>query len=340
MTISSLYWHEFGTVLSRVAKAAVKGNGVTSQLPKDIDALADSKSARQTLGRILQNSPAAAYSAGKMRNLIFSGDYQQLISDTDLHRENYPMYADVSFTADQFAMFSDFIDYAGLMPDLIDALVASEPGNTSLLQDVPSSKRPELAVGKPVFEAQPKMHVVHRVDDGISMVQKQNIVPMKRNIFDVETWLYELLNDQQDTQKMTGRLHAHASVIAGDGMVNTLEKQIKTIIALGKIKDMVSDYVRSYEQILKGETAYSETVVYQVRKSVKQNGNRAGKFIQNFWFANSTKVTNINFMDTQVHYGQEYIYEIFAYTLVIGTRYDIGNKSLDMSPLIKSTDKL
>ena len=65
------------------------------------------------------------------------------------------MYADISFTADHFAMFSDFIDYAGLMPDLIDALIASEPGNTPLLQDVPRRKRPELAVGKPIFEAQP-----------------------------------------------------------------------------------------------------------------------------------------------------------------------------------------
>ena len=337
MTISSLYWHEFGSVLASVAKAAARGN---NKIPQSLDSLANSNSTRQVLGQILQKSPAAAYAAGKMKNIVFSGDYQSIIADTELHRENYPMYADISFTADHFAMFSDFIDYAGLMPDLIDALIASEPGNELLLQDVPSKKRPNLAVAKPIFEAQPKMHVKHRIDDGISMVQKQNITPMKRNVLDVETWLYELLNDQQDTQKMTGRLHAHASIIAGDGMVNTLEKQIKTIIALGKIKELVSDYVRSYEQILKGETAYSETVVYQVRKSVKRKGERHGRFIQNFWFSNSTDVTNINFMDTQVHYGQEYVYEVFAYTLIIGTRYDISNKSLDMSPLIKSTDKL
>jgi len=67
---------------------------------------------------------------------------------------------------------------------------------------------------------------------------------------------------------------------------------------------------------------------------------RRGKFVQNFWFSNSTDVTNVNFMDTQVHYGKEYVYEVFAHTLVIGTRYDIGNKSLDMSPLIKSSDRL
>ena len=340
MTISSLYWHEFGSILSRVANAAAKGNGATSKLPQNIDALADSESTRQVMARILQKNPAAAYAAGRMKNLVFSGDYQKLIADTDLHRENYPMYADISFTADHFAMFSDFIDYAGLMPDLIDALIASEPGNAPLLQAVPSRKRPELAVGKPIFEAQPKMHVKHRVDEGIKLVQKQNIRPMRRNVFDVETWLYKMLNDQQDTQKMTGRIHAHASVIAGDGMVNTLEKQLKTIIALGKIKNLVTDYVRSYEQILKGETAYSETLVYQVRKSVKKNGSRTSTFVQNFWFSNSTDITNINFMDTQVHYGQEYVYEVFAYTLVVGTRYDIGNKSLNLSPLIKSTDKL
>tara|TARA_B100000683_G_scaffold187877_1_gene181181 strand:- start:12035 stop:15178 length:3144 start_codon:yes stop_codon:yes gene_type:complete len=338
MTISSMYWHEFGSVLSRVAKAA--SDSQSRGIPKSLDDLADAASTRQVLGRILRSSPAAAYAADKMRNLVFSGDYGRLISDTDRNRENYPMYADINFTADQFAMFSDFIDFAGLMPDLIDSLIASETGNVPLLQDVPRKKRPKRSSIKSIFEGQPKMHVVHRSDGGISMNQKQDIAPMKRRVFDVETWLYKLLNDEQDTQKMTGRLHAHASVIAGDGMVNTLEKQIKTIIALGKIKDMVSDYVRSYEQILKGETAYAETVVYQVRKSVRDARDRNGRFVQNFWFANSTDITNINFMDTQVHYGKEYVYEIFAHTLVIGTRYDIGNRSLDMSPLIKSTDKL
>ena len=348
MTISSAYWHEFGAVLARVAKAANSVNNANAPAPASIRALAESAAARQVLGRILTSSPAAAYAGGRMKNLAFSGDYGSLISDPDLHRENYPMYADISFTADHFAQFSDHINSAGLMPDLIDSLIASEPaefgGGAGLTQDVSAKKKPVLSTLKWVNEAKPVPIVNHRIDGGVSLGQRQDIKFKRRTVFDVETWLYKILNDMQDTQKMTGRLHAHAATIAGEGMTNSLEKQIKTIIALGKIKDMVADYVRRYSQVMQGDTAYAETVVYQVKKSLSvpnPSGERKpGKFIQNFWFANSSDITNINFMDTQVRYGHRYIYEIFAHTLIIGTRYDLGNNSLDMSPSVKSPDVL
>jgi hypothetical protein len=340
MTISSAYWNEFGAILARVATAAQASNSAAGTSPADIDALADSQAARQTLGRILQASPAAAFAASKMSNLVFSGDYGPLIADRNGNRENYPMYAEVSFTADHFAQFSDHIESAGLMPDLIDSLIASDEGGDRLTQDIPKNKKPVVSTRKPVFEAKPAMTIKQRQDGGVTLGQQQVIRPLNRKVFDVETWLYKIMNNLQDTQKMTGRLHAHASVIAGDGMTNSLEKQIKTIIALGKIKDMVSDYVRKYSQVLNGDKAYAETVVYEVKKSRIDGTNRRGKFIQNFWFANASDITNINFIDTQVQYGNEYVYEIYAHTLVIGTKYDIGNKSLDMSPLVKSSDIL
>jgi hypothetical protein len=255
------------------------------------------------------------------------------------------MYADISFTADHFAQFSDHINDAGLMPDLIDSLIASERGNSNLIQDIHRDKKPQRATRQTLFEASPRMKIQTRMDGGITIGQIQSIQPKQRSILDVEAWLHKVLNNKQDTQKMTGRLHAHANGLSGDGMTNSLEKQIKTIIALGKIKDMVADYVRRYSQVLNGTPAYAETVVYQVTKRLKSQtadaGERnSGKFIQNFWFSNSTDITNINFMDTQVRYGKKYIYEIWAHTLVIGTKYDIGNKSIDLSPMIKSVDEL
>jgi hypothetical protein len=342
MLISSAYWHEFGAVLAKVVNVAHRRTG--QQSPQDIDALANSSISRRTLSNILKSSPAAAAAAGKMRNLVFSGDYGQVITDSDFHRENYPMYADISFTADHFAQFSDHVNDAGLMTDLIDSLIASEEGNSNLIQDIHRNKKPELAAHQTLFEAKPQMKIETRMDGGITIGQVQSIQPKRRSVLDVEAWLHKVLNNKQDTQKMTGRLHAHANGLSGDGMSNSLEKQIKTIIALGKIKDMVADYIRKYSQVLNGTPAYAETVVYQVTKRLKNqtpDGNReSGKFIQNFWFSNSSDITNINFIDTQVRYGKKYIYEIWAHTLIIGTKYDIGNKSLDLSPMIKSVDQL
>jgi len=348
MTISSMYWNEFGAVLSRVVQGyyADKITAGGSQIaPTDLDQLAGSRQSKHVLRNILQMSPAASRAADAMRNLVFSGDYSSIITDAELQRENYPIHAEVSFTADHFAQFSDHINSAGLMPTLIDSLIASETGNAKLTQDIPQSKKPVLAPYKPVFEATPKPVVVHRIDAGVTLTTRYSVQPFRRTMLDVEKWLEAALNNRQETGDMTGRLHAHAATVAGKGMTNSLEQQIKTIIALGKIKDMVADYVRPYSKVLSGEPAYSEVVVYQVKKSLMQKDggtgkHRAGKFIQNFWFANSSDITNISFSDTQVHYGKEYLYEIFAHTLVIGTKYDIGNNALEMSPLVRSPEAL
>ena len=340
MTISSAYWNEFGAVLSRVVQAYYTDKitaGGTQASPSDLDELADSRQSRQVLERILQMSPAASRAADAMRNLVFSGDYSEITKESQLQRENYPIHAEVSFTADHFAQFSDHINGAGLMPALIDSLIASEPGNSKLTQNIADSKKPVLGIAKAIFEAQPRVTMTHRIDSGIVLGTQYSLQPYSRTMLDVEKWIDATLNSRQDTSEMTGRLHAHAATIAGKNMTNTLEQQIKTIIALGKIKDMVADYVRPYSQILKGLPAYSETVAYQVKKSVLQKDGgsgkqKAGKFVQNFWFANSSDITNVSFSDTQVHYGKEYIYEIFAHTLVIGTKYDIGNSVLVVSP--------
>lgn len=336
MELSSLYWNEFGSILARVVRAyhATTAAGGNASLGDDVE-LANSALAKDVLARIFEMAPNAARAAGYMRNLVFSGDYSSITSDAMVQRENYPMHVEVSFTADHFAQFSDHINSAGLMPSLIDSIIASQPGNERAIQDIKGSKRPVLGPPKTMFEAQPKMTAKHRADGGIALGQRQSIQPMRRTVLDVEKWLQAALNNRQDTGNMTGRLHAHAATISGKGMTNTLEQQIKTIIALGKIKDMVADYVRSYSQVLNGETGYSEVVLYQVRKTTAD-----GREIQNFWFANSSDITTIDFVDTQIHYGKTYGYEIYAYTLVIGTRYDSGNNALDMSPMVKTPTDL
>lgn len=341
MELSSLYWDEYGRMLARVVRGyhATKAAGGGANLGNDLQ-LADTALTREVMNKIFEMSPLAAKAAGYMKNLCFSGNYSSITKDAQQQRENYPLHAEISFTADHFAQFSDHINTAGLMPTLIDSLIASQPGGSRLTQEIPTSKKPVTGPRKSVFESQPKMTIKHRDDGGISLGQRQSIQPMNRTVLDVEKWLQSVLNSRQDTGDMVGRLHAHAATISGKGMTNTLEQQIKTIIALGKIKDMVTDYTRSYSQVLKGDLGYAETVVYQVRKTEALPNGQTGRELQNFWFANSSDITTIDFVDTQVHYGKQYNYEIYAYTLVIGTKYNSGNNVLDMSSLIKSPTEL
>ena len=42
---------------------------------------------------------------------------------------------------------------------------------------------------------------------------------------------------------------------------------------------------------------------------------------QNIWIPNTNKEEVIQYLDSQVKYGVEYEYEIFAYQLVVGSKY-------------------
>ena len=333
MALSSVYWNSYGKVLGQTVKAYKSTQSSTS---RDVsDDLFSSGRGNEILYQILQMNPKLARAADGCKNLVFSGDYSSLISDFALKRENYPMHVEINFTTDYITQFSDYLNDAGLMPLLLDALIAShdEPGfsGPNLIREIANSKKPVTGDLNAIFEAEPKITIKQRDDGGVSVEQRSSVQPKKRIVLDVETWLQSCLNNGQDTSKMLGRLHAHVA----KRMTNSLEMQINSIIALGKIKDLVTDNVRSYSQILDGDSAYSETVAYRVAKY-----DESGNFIQNFWFANSSEISVIDFVDTQVKYSNTYIYRIFAYNFIIGTRYNIRNQALDMSATYKSLNAI
>ena len=68
---------------------------------------------------------------------------------------------------------------------------------------------------------------------------------------------------------------------------------------------------------------YSETLAYRIEKI---GGSPTGDDItqptlQNFWFFNSSDLTSFMYCDTQVKYGKDYTYKIYAYVVGAGHEY-------------------
>ena len=84
---------------------------------------------------------------------------------------------------------------------------------------------------------------------------------------------------------------------------------------------------RTYLDVLKGVPSYTETVAYRIvkRAAFPEGPNKTTPVLQNFWFMNSKDVDVIDFFDTQVKYGTEYRYDVYAYKVVIGTKYRYKN---------------
>ena len=112
---------------------------------------------------------------------------------------------------------------------------------------------------------------------------------------------------------------------------------ISSIIFKKKFIDFVHDKFRTFKHILIGTPAYSETILYRIQKTPWSSPGSSGtgylsslpnfQHQQNIWIPNTNDLDIVKYLDTQVKYGVEYHYEIFAYQLVVGTRYSYGSES-------------
>ena len=84
---------------------------------------------------------------------------------------------------------------------------------------------------------------------------------------------------------------------------------------------------RSYKEAFEeGSFAHNETVAYRV---LKYRGNTTnGEPLQDIWLANPNTTNDLEYIDSQVRYGEEYTYAVYAYKYVYGTKY----RYIEVSP--------
>lgn len=84
-----------------------------------------------------------------------------------------------------------------------------------------------------------------------------------------------------------------------------------------KYNELIKSNFRTYEQIINGELAKTEVLCFKIEKRDSSNN-----LIQTFFVLNIPNLQIENFIDTQVKYGKDYKYKIYAWNLVYGTKYE------------------
>ena len=101
----------------------------------------------------------------------------------------------------------------------------------------------------------------------------------------------------------------------------------------GKLSNLMQSHARTFDQILEGETSYSESLFYKIQKF---KGRKAfGAPIQEFYLYNSTDVDAVmaehrkmSFIDTQLRTDTAYTYVVSEFRAVVGTKYAYDPSSL------------
>ena len=113
----------------------------------------------------------------------------------------------------------------------------------------------------------------------------------------------------------------------------------EVVLLRGKLDLILEEHSRTFQEILKGQKAHSEMVMYKISKFLGPIGNVP---VQEFYFYNSGEeaagpaytgpvaVTGAatgtiqSFVDSQVRYDEEYSYVITAYCAIVGSEYNYG----------------
>ena len=111
--------------------------------------------------------------------------------------------------------------------------------------------------------------------------------------------------------------------------------KLKKLNFYGFLRKIAKDKLRSFEDIISNKKCYNEIMFYKVDKIISSNN----ELVQSYWIPADDN--GFRLIDTQIKYGQEYTYNCFAYSVVVGSTYSINKigtnniYSFDNSPSIK-----
>tara|TARA_Y100000034_G_scaffold92957_1_gene112407 strand:+ start:2596 stop:5133 length:2538 start_codon:yes stop_codon:yes gene_type:complete len=85
--------------------------------------------------------------------------------------------------------------------------------------------------------------------------------------------------------------------------------------------------ITSIEDLYNLENSSKETIAYRIEKIGGQptGDSNTQNVLQNYWYFNSDQIDNLNFFDSQVKYGEDYTYRVYAYVLVTGKKYNFSD---------------
>jgi hypothetical protein len=284
------------------------------------------------------------------------GTFVNDISDTNIfqklleYRYKFPMYVNIEFYSTVKSEFADFIKDAGIslssLQDFLDNKVLVDSGRNS-------------EVASEIRMAQ----VLNDIGENIS-TKKELIDDLL--VIEFDRWFNKFLNDsqsstdnnqpvsnqtvlpnasqfarQQVTATATGGILTSSPVTFINYQADPVEtsqsiSQTDFIQALAgqlKYNELIVENFRSYYDIVNGKYAKSEILLFKIVKRDSSNN-----ILQTFFVMNVPNLEVENFIDTQVKYGKDYFYEIYAWNLVYGTKYRYENGRLHQTQRDVPTD--
>lgn len=256
--------------------------------------------------------------AKKFSNIYASNASVELIKNYNSRKELFPMFVDIEFSTDQATEFAEALKESGMGAHMLKCLSSYSLTKKTFAEDVRTA-----------------VQAASEVTGANEVIVRSELRERKRRVFDVHSWYTDVKSGNKPSAE--GFFDSENSVFLGkndpmsevtDDPKYALYKSLMTVVFSSKIRDLVRARTRTYKEMMSGKKAHSETVFYRIEK---RKGGTNGTVVQNFWLPNSNEIEVHNFIDTQVKYGRQYTYVIYAYELVFGSKYKYSDFWVDDS---------
>jgi hypothetical protein len=262
-------------------------------------------------------------------NVIVSSAALELAQvEYNSYKELFPMYCEVEYTPSSPRNVSTTMINTRIMNNLMKHVCQD-------FASLPYSEAPEKYSVRRRFA-----HKYVTVGSDRSFVKGVLWEPSYK-VFEFAKWIYDAWIDDglfQDLSDIGSKEQWDAPLVflrsfrSGLGGGMPIDKPSEALEALEdlqvKMEEMVANYSRTYEQILRGVPAYSEDLFFKLVKYRVNNGQREEKPLQTFYLPNKgpgSEGAVLNFIDTQVKYNQQYEYDMFTCRFVVGSEVNFTN---------------
>jgi hypothetical protein len=260
----------------------------------------------------------------KFSNLLLAHDDATLIKDFNEKREMFPMYVDINFSTDKTTTFAQILKDSNLSNAFVSRVANRIINNEASSIDVQESTETIIQ------------------DDSNSNPRREvKFSSTQKRFWNISDILQNLLEAEEDLDPLNAvYLGEYENQIKSySGPEFDFFKTLMFTIFFGKLQKLIAQKFRTFEEVMDGRPAYSETVMYRVAKF---EGDENGPLLQNFYFPNSNEIDVMRFIDTQVKYDKQYTYVVYAYQMVVGNQYfysDLDASSTDQHAIFKVTQE-
>jgi hypothetical protein len=274
--------------------------------------------------RARRDSISELYKLGeKVRRIGIPISNMGILNEFYDKKEMYPMFVDIQFSTDKTTQLAQILKDSQLSSNFIFNMMRSDISNSGFEK-------------KKFVEAIEYIEEVKNEIGGVQLNKKFTFQTNERRTWNITKWLKnfdekdivssEISSIQEDIGLFLDK-ETDEVVMQSNNPSYVFFRNLLEVIFIGKLKKLIKDKFRTYEEMMNGKLAYSETVLYRVERKLVNSVSTINPFFapQNYYFPNANEIDVLKFVDTQVKYGVPYVYSIYAYQAVIGTQYSYDN---------------